>query len=198
MNLVMIDNYDSFTYNLVQFFGELKPQTGAELEIRVFRNDQVSVAELEALHPDYLVVSPGPCTPAESGISMQAIRFFTGKIPVLGVCLGHQCIGEAFGGKVIRAPQPVHGKVGMIEHDNTGLFQGLPNRFQATRYHSLVVERETLPVELEVSAVLQSDSRLIMGFKHREHPTFGLQFHPESIFTPLGKQLLQNFLNVRS
>lgn len=196
MKLVVIDNYDSFTYNLVQYFGELRSELKEHLDIHVFRNDQITISELEVLQPDYLVVSPGPCTPSKSGISMAAIRRFTGKIPVLGICLGHQCIGEVFGGKVVRAPQPVHGKVGRIEHNSTGLFAGLPNLFQATRYHSLVVDASTLPNELDVTAVLHSDSRLIMGLKHREYPTFGLQFHPESILTLPGKQLLLNFLKV--
>lgn len=184
--LTIIDNYDSFTYNLVQYFGEL------QVETRVFRNDQVSLEELEALQPRYLVISPGPCTPRESGISMAAIRFFTGKIPILGVCLGHQCIGEVFGGEIIRAPQPVHGKLSRINHNGKDLFKNLPKTFTAVRYHSLVVNRETFPASLEITA--NTDDHLIMGLRHRQDPTFGVQFHPESIFTDVGKELLKNFL----
>ncbi len=187
--MVMIDNYDSFTYNLVQYFGEL------EVEMKVFRNDQVSVDYLEELKPDYLVVSPGPCTPKESGISLDAIRRFSGKIPVLGVCLGHQCIGDVFGGRVIRAPYPVHGKQSLIHHNRDYLFQGVPEPFEAVRYHSLVVEKNSLPDCLEITATTEPD--LIMGFKHRQHPTYGLQFHPESIFTGVGKSLLANFLSMK-
>jgi anthranilate synthase/aminodeoxychorismate synthase-like glutamine amidotransferase len=186
--LIIIDNYDSFTYNLVQYFGEL------QAEMKIFRNDQITIAQLEEMKPDHLVISPGPCTPKESGISMEAIRRFSGKIPVLGVCLGHQCIGEVFGGKVIRAPFPVHGKMCKIHHNQQELFQGVPEPFEAVRYHSLVVERPTFPESLEVTAT--EETGLVMGLKHRVHPTYGLQFHPESIFTGVGKALLANFLSI--
>ncbi len=186
--LVIIDNYDSFTYNLVQYFGEL--QTEAE----VFRNDQIGIDELESLKPKYLVISPGPCTPKESGISVEAIRRFSGKIPILGVCLGHQCIGEVFGGRVIRAPYPVHGKMSLIYHNSRELFQNIPQPFEAVRYHSLVVERDALPKTLEITAT--TEDGLIMGLKHIRHPTYGVQFHPESIFTGVGKDLLANFLKI--
>jgi anthranilate synthase/aminodeoxychorismate synthase-like glutamine amidotransferase len=186
--LVIIDNYDSFTYNLVQYFGELK------VDMRVFRNDQITIEGLKELRPDYLVISPGPCTPKESGISTEAVRSFSGKVPILGVCLGHQCIGEVFGAKVIRAPYPVHGKLANIHHNRQGLFQGLPEPFTAVRYHSLVVERSTLPPDLTVTAT--TDDGLIMGLQHRDHPIYGLQFHPESIFTEVGKNLLANFLRI--
>ncbi len=184
--MIVIDNYDSFTYNLVQYFGEL------QVETRVFRNDRVGVEELEALQPKYLVISPGPGAPKESGISMAAIRFFTGRIPILGVCLGHQCIGELFGSEIVRAPRPVHGKMSRIYHNGKDLFQNLPETFEAVRYHSLVVKRETMPESLEITAA--TGDHLIMGLKHRQDPTFGVQFHPESIFTNAGKQLLENFL----
>jgi anthranilate synthase/aminodeoxychorismate synthase-like glutamine amidotransferase len=186
--LVIIDNYDSFTYNLVQYFGELK------VDMRVFRNDQITIEGLKELRPDYLVISPGPCTPKESGISIEAVRSFSGKVPILGVCLGHQCIGEVFGAKVIRAPYPVHGKLANIHHNRQGLFQGLPEPFTAVRYHSLVVERSTLPPDLTVTAT--TDDGLIMGLQHRDHPIYGLQFHPESIFTEVGMNLLANFLQI--
>jgi anthranilate synthase/aminodeoxychorismate synthase-like glutamine amidotransferase len=192
--LVIIDNYDSFTYNLVQYFGELQPELVSSGGLQVFRNDQVTVDQLQAMRPNYLVISPGPCTPKESGISMDAIRCFTGKIPILGVCLGHQCIGAVFGGKVIRAPYPVHGKMSAIQHNKKGLFEDLPNPFEAVRYHSLVVERDSLPKEFEITATCEPN--LIMGLKHRQYPIYGLQFHPESIFTGVGKQLLTNFLKV--
>lgn len=186
--LVIIDNYDSFTYNLVQYFGEL------QAEMRIFRNDQVTTRELEEIAPDHLVISPGPCTPKESGISTEAIRCFSGRIPVLGVCLGHQCIGEVFGGNVVRAPFPVHGKMCKIRHNGKDLFEGIPDPFEAVRYHSLVVERETFPEVLEITA--SEETGLVMGLKHRSHPTYGLQFHPESIFTGAGKNLLANFLRI--
>ncbi len=192
--LVIIDNYDSFTYNLVQYFGELRPEPASSEDLKVFRNDQLTVEQLQDLKPDYLVISPGPCTPTESGISMDAIRRFAGKIPILGVCLGHQCIGEVFGGKVVRAPYPVHGKMSQIRHNKTGLFKDLPDPIDAVRYHSLVVERESLPEALEITATCEPG--LIMGLKHRQYPIYGLQFHPESIFTGVGKQLLSNFLMV--
>jgi para-aminobenzoate synthetase component II len=184
--LVIIDNYDSFTYNLVQYFGELK------VEIKVFRNDQVTLEQLQKLQPDYVVISPGPCTPKESGISPEVVRYFSGKVPLLGVCLGHQCIGEVFGGNVIRAPYPVHGKLSTIHHNGQGLFQGIPEPFEAVRYHSLVVEEQSFPEILEVTAT--TEDGLVMGLKHREHLTYGLQFHPESFFTGVGKSLLANFL----
>ncbi len=186
--LVLIDNYDSFTYNLVQYFGEL----GAE--ICVFRNDQISLEELIALQPDHLVISPGPGEPmADGGVSAQALRHFTGKIPVLGVCLGHQCLGAVYGGTVGRAPRLMHGKTSPVHHNGQGIFAGLPSPFQAMRYHSLVVY-DPVPEPLEITA--QTPEGEIMGLKHREHPTFGVQFHPESILTEHGKQLLQNFLNL--
>lgn len=187
--LAIIDNYDSFTYNLVQYFGEL------QAEVVVFRNDRITVAELAKLNPEQLVISPGPCTPKESGISTAMINHFSGKIPVLGVCLGHQCIGEVFGGRTVRAPVPVHGKLSQIHHNGLNLFAGLPKPLEVVRYHSLVVEKESLPPELEITAT--TDTGLIMGLRHREHPTYGLQFHPESVFTMEGKNLLANFLKER-
>ena len=183
----MIDNYDSFTYNLVQYMGEL----GAELE--VYRNDKITVAEIKKMKPEKIVVSPGPCTPDRAGISVDVIREFSGKVPILGVCLGHQSIGQAFGGKVIRAPKVRHGKTSEVSHDGKTLFKGLSNPFVATRYHSLIVERESLPDCFEISA--WTDDGLIMGFRHKEYPTEGVQFHPESILTVEGKQLLQNFID---
>ena len=186
--LLIIDNYDSFTYNLAQYFGEL------QAEVRVFRNDQISVAEIKQLQPDHLVISPGPGVPAESGISMAVIREFSGKIPILGVCLGHQCIGEVFGGRVTRAPYPMHGKLCKVKHNGQDLFREVPDPFEAVRYHSLVVEANTMPDCLEITAT--EPGGLVMGLKHREHATYGLQFHPESIFTEVGKGLLGNFLKV--
>lgn len=188
--LIIIDNYDSFTYNLVQYFGEL----GAEL--KVFRNDRVSLAELEAFRPEGLVISPGPCTPQESGISLEAVAYFSGKIPILGVCLGHQCIGAAFGGAVVRAPYPVHGKMSRIYHNGREIFQNIPQPFEAVRYHSLVIEGESLPQTLEVTATTADG--LVMGVRHRQHPTYGVQFHPESVFTGVGQELLANFLRIVS
>jgi anthranilate synthase component 2 len=189
--LLMIDNYDSFTYNLVQYFGEL----GAE--IRVFRNDEISVEQIAALAPSHIVISPGPCTPAEAGISVAAIKYFGDKIPLLGVCLGHQGIGEAFGGKVVRAKRVMHGKVSSIRHRGEGVFAGLPDPFNATRYHSLVIEQESLPDCLEVTAWTENpDGSIeeIMGVRHKTLAIEGVQFHPESILTEHGHQLLQNFL----
>ncbi len=186
--LLMIDNYDSFTYNLVQYLGELGE------EIRVFRNDRVTVREIEAMKPERIVISPGPCTPKEAGISVETIRHFAGKIPLLGVCLGHQSIGAAFGGEIIRAPRLMHGKTSTIHHDGRTLFQGLPNPFEATRYHSLLIERDTLPSCLEITA--WTDRGEIMGVRHREFIIEGVQFHPESILTAVGKDLLRNFLNL--
>ncbi len=186
--LILIDNYDSFTYNLVQDFGEL----GAEL--CVFRNDQVTLDELISLNPDHLVISPGPGEPIkDGGISPQAVRHFTGKIPVLGVCLGHQCLGAIYGGRVDRAPRLMHGKTSPVNHNGQGIFDGIPNPFQAMRYHSLVVY-EPVPAELEVTATTPEGE--IMGLKHKTAHTYGVQFHPESILTEHGKQLLQNFLNL--
>jgi anthranilate synthase/aminodeoxychorismate synthase-like glutamine amidotransferase len=184
--LLVIDNYDSFTYNLVQYLGEL----GAELE--VYRNDAITVDEIERLAPAGIVVSPGPGTPAEAGVSMPVIRRCAERIPILGVCLGHQAIGEVFGGVVERGPVPVHGKTAMIHHDGRGVFAGLPSPFEATRYHSLVVRRAGLPACLEISA--ESEDGLIMGLRHHTLPVEGVQFHPESILTASGKALLGNFL----
>jgi len=186
--LLMIDNYDSFTYNLVQYFGEL----GQSLQ--VYRNNKISIAEIEKMKPERIVISPGPCTPREAGISIDVIKYFAGKVPVLGVCLGHQSIGEAFGGDVIRAPYLMHGKTSMIHHDNKTLFAGLPNPFIATRYHSLIIKRETLPSVLEVTA--WTDDGIIMGVRHKQFKIEGVQFHPESILTNVGKDLLRNFLKL--
>ena len=184
--LLMIDNYDSFTYNLVQYFGELGE------DVRVFRNDQITVDEIEKLAPDYIVISPGPCTPNEAGISVSVIGRFAGSVPVLGVCLGHQCIGQAFGGRVVHANRVMHGKTSAIRHEGQGVFAGLPNPLTATRYHSLVIERASLPESLEVTA--WSDDGEIMGVRHREFAIEGVQFHPESILTDAGHDLLRNFL----
>jgi anthranilate synthase component 2 len=187
----MIDNYDSFTYNLVQYLGEL----GAD--VRVYRNDQITVDEIARLAPDHIVISPGPCTPNEAGVSVAAIKAFAGKIPLLGVCLGHQSIGQAFGGRIIHARQIMHGKTSMIHHKNVGVFRGLSNPFEATRYHSLVIEKETLPDCLEITAWTETPSGEmdeIMGVRHKEHDVEGVQFHPESILTQHGHALLKNFL----
>ena len=184
--LLVIDNYDSFTYNLVQYLGELGE------EVRVVRNDKVTLEQVEALRPERIVISPGPCTPKEAGISCALISQFSGRTPILGVCLGHQCIGAAFGGKIVRAGRLMHGKTSLIEHDGRTLFQRLPNPFEATRYHSLVVERETVPSCLEISA--ETAEGEIMGLRHKEHLVEGVQFHPESILTTVGKDLLRNFL----
>jgi anthranilate synthase/aminodeoxychorismate synthase-like glutamine amidotransferase len=188
----VLDNYDSFTYNLVQYLGEL----GAEVVVR--RNDQVTVAEVDAMHPGRIVVSPGPCTPQEAGISIELIRHFGGKVPVLGVCLGHQALGEAFGGKVIRAPHLMHGKTSEVEHDGQTIFAGLPSPMTATRYHSLIVQEKGLPAELEVSAYTteRDGSRTIMALRHKSFPVEGVQFHPESVLTDSGKNLVKNFLNI--
>lgn len=185
--IVIIDNYDSFTYNIVQTVG------GLGADVRVFRNDAVDVSFIEALQPDRLLISPGPCTPAKAGISIEAIRYFAGRIPILGVCLGHQSIGEAFGGETIRAARLMHGKTSPISHDGKGVFTGLPNPFDAMRYHSLVVSEATLPDCLEITA--KSDQGELMGLRHRELAIEGVQFHPESIMTPDGVQLLKNFLD---
>ena len=186
----VLDNYDSFTYNLVQYLGEL----GAEIEVR--RNDQVTVAEVEAMHPERVVVSPGPCTPQEAGISMELIRHFAGKAPVLGVCLGHQALGAAFGGKVERAKNLMHGKTSQVEHDGRTIFRGLPSPMTATRYHSLIVVEDELPMELEVSAWTRDrdGTRVIMGLRHKRFPVEGVQFHPESVLTSAGKRMVENFL----
>ncbi|MCB1062247.1 MAG: aminodeoxychorismate/anthranilate synthase component II [Verrucomicrobiae bacterium] len=186
--LLVIDNYDSFTYNLVQYFGEL----GAEME--VYRNDQISLDEIREKAPERICVSPGPCTPNEAGISCDVIREFGETIPLLGVCLGHQCIGQVFGGDVIRAERLMHGKTSPVLHHDDGLFAGLSNPFEATRYHSLIVKRETLPDCLEITA--ETAEGEIMGLRHRERPIYGVQFHPESILTSEGKKLLSNFLAV--
>jgi anthranilate synthase/aminodeoxychorismate synthase-like glutamine amidotransferase len=188
----VLDNYDSFTYNLVQYLGEL----GARVEVR--RNDEVTVEEVEAMHPEHIVVSPGPCTPREAGISIELIRHFAGKVPILGVCLGHQAIGAAFGGQVVRAKNLMHGKTSQVEHDGKTLFRGLPSPMTATRYHSLIVAEEGLPSDLEVSAwTLDKDgTRVIMGLRHRKFSVEGVQFHPESVLTDEGKKLVANFLRV--
>ncbi len=186
--LLMIDNYDSFTYNLVQYFGEL----GEEIE--VFRNDKISIPEIEKLNPEMLVISPGPGTPENAGVSLDMINHFKGKIPILGVCLGHQCIGEVFGGKIVSAPRLMHGKTSFIHHDGKDIFQGLSNPFEATRYHSLVVEKKSIPDCLEITA--WTDQQEIMGLKHKNYLVIGVQFHPESILTKEGKQLLKNFLHL--
>jgi len=186
--VVMIDNYDSFTYNLVQYLGELGE------EVRVFRNDRVGVAEIEALGPAHIVVSPGPCTPAEAGISKEVIAHFAGRVPILGVCLGHQAIGEVFGGKVVRAERLMHGKTSLIHHDGRGLFAGIANPFEATRYHSLIIQKDSMPADLELTA--WTDAGEVMGVRHRRFAVEGVQFHPESILTRVGHDLLRNFLKV--
>ena len=188
--LLVIDNYDSFTYNLVQYFGELG------VEQSVFRNDKISVDEALALKPDRLMISPGPCSPNEAGVSLEMIEAFAGKIPILGVCLGHQSIGQAFGGKVIRAPECMHGKTDAMTHSGQSVFAGLPSPFEATRYHSLVIERETLPDSLEITA--ESGDGLIMGVRHKTHQIHGVQFHPESIASEHGHALLKNFIDYTS
>jgi len=188
----VLDNYDSFTYNLVQYLGEL----GARVEVR--RNNEVTVGEVEALGPERIVVSPGPCTPQEAGISIELIRHFAGKVPVLGVCLGHQALGAAFGGQVVRAKTLMHGKTSQIEHDARTIFRGIESPMTATRYHSLIVREEDLPRELEVSAWTRDrdGSRVIMGLRHRRFPVEGVQFHPESVLTTAGKNMMENFLGL--
>ena len=189
--LLMIDNYDSFTYNVVQYLGEL----GAD--VTVHRNDEIGVADIERLAPEQIVISPGPCTPNEAGISLDVVRRFGGDVPILGICLGHQSIGQAYGGDVVRAREVMHGKLSTIAHDGQGVFAGLPERFEATRYHSLVVARDTLPACLEVTAWTTHEDGTpdeIMGVRHREHAVEGVQFHPESIMTPTGHDVLRNFL----
>ena len=189
--ILMIDNYDSFTYNVVQYLGELKA------EVRVTRNDELTLDQIQSIAPEKIVISPGPCTPNEAGISVAAIEHFSGKIPILGICLGHQSIGQAFGGKIIRARNVMHGKTSFIYHNNKGVFKGLPNPFEATRYHSLIVERESLPRCLEETAWTKKSTGEIdeiMGFRHRDFAVEGVQFHPESILTENGHDLLENFL----
>ena len=191
--ILMIDNYDSFTYNLVQYLGEL----GADVEVH--RNDQITLDEIETMQPERIVISPGPCTPNEAGVSVDTIKAYTGRLPILGVCLGHQSIGQAFGGNIVRARAIMHGKTSMIYHDDTGLFQGLPNPFQATRYHSLIIETASLPGDLRVNAWTQHEDGSrdeIMGVAHKQHPVVGMQFHPESILTPEGHDMLKNFLQM--
>jgi anthranilate synthase/aminodeoxychorismate synthase-like glutamine amidotransferase len=190
--IFVLDNYDSFTYNLVQYIGEL----GEEVVVR--RNDQVTVAEIEALRPARILLSPGPCTPQEAGISIEVIRHFAGKVPLLGVCLGHQAIGTAFGGKVVRAGTLMHGKTSSIEHDGKSIFRGIPSPMTATRYHSLIVEEKGLPGELEISATCRdrNGDRVIMGLRHRRFAVEGVQFHPESVLTEHGKQLVRNFVEL--
>lgn len=186
--ILMIDNYDSFTYNLVHYLGELGER------VMVFRNDRITLEDVGRLGPDMVVVSPGPCTPKEAGISVDLIREFSGRIPILGVCLGHQSIGYAFGGRIVRADRLLHGKTSMIYHDGKGIYKGIPNPFEATRYHSLLVERESLPDELEITAWTSEGE--IMGIRHRDYPTEGVQFHPESILTKYGKEILRNFIRI--
>jgi anthranilate synthase/aminodeoxychorismate synthase-like glutamine amidotransferase len=188
--LLIIDNYDSFTYNLVQYFGEM----GAQMAIH--RNDQITLDEIAKMKPDHICVSPGPCTPKEAGISCDVIRTFGPSIPTLGVCLGHQSIGDVFGGDVVRAGRLMHGKVSKIRHDSQSVFKDMPPLFTATRYHSLLVKRDTLPDCLEITAVCDDDESEIMGLRHKEHPIHGVQFHPESILTQEGKKLLRNFLEM--
>jgi len=186
--LVLIDNYDSFTYNVYQYLSELGE------EVLVLRNNKTSLGEIEKIHPECIVISPGPSNPMHAGISNEVITYFSGKIPLLGICLGHQCIGHVYGGKIKRAPQIMHGKSSLIRHNDRGVFKGLSNPFSAIRYHSLVVAKENLPGCLEITA--QTDDGTIMGLRHRLYPIYGIQFHPESFMTENGKQLLQNFLNI--
>ena len=193
--IVLIDNYDSFTYNLVQRLGEIDPS----LDLQVYRNDKITLDEIEARHPTHIIISPGPCTPDEAGISVDCIRRFSGRLPLLGVCLGHQAIGQAFGAKIVRADRLMHGKVDRICHDNRGLFEGLENPFEATRYHSLVIEPDTLGSQFDVAAwsVSPDGTRVIMGIRHKEHPLYGVQFHPESFLTECGQTILARFLQLR-
>ncbi len=186
--ILLLDNYDSFTYNLAQYLGEL----GCQVEVH--RNDRISVEQIAQRKPERIVISPGPCTPQEAGISVELVQKLAGKIPILGVCLGHQAIGAAFGGRIIRAPRLFHGKTSQIRHDGSGVFRGLPNPFTATRYHSLIVERKSLPRKLQVTA--ETDEGIIMGMRHREYQLMGVQFHPESVLTESVKQLLKNFLSL--
>lgn len=186
--ILVIDNYDSFTYNLVQYLGEL----GADP--RVVRNDEITVADIEAMAPEKILISPGPCTPNEAGVSCEVIRVFGSRVPIFGVCLGHQCMGQVYGGVVVRADRLMHGKTSPIRHDGSGVLKGMPNPFEATRYHSLLVERESLPDCLAITA--DTEEGEIMGLRHVEHPVWGVQFHPESILTESGKQIVQNFLEL--
>jgi para-aminobenzoate synthetase component 2 len=186
--ILLLDNYDSFTYNLAQYLGEL----GCQVEVH--RNDKISVEDIARRKPEKIVISPGPCTPQEAGISVELVERLAGKFPILGVCLGHQAIGAAFGGKIVRAPRLFHGKTSEIHHDGKSIFRRLPEPFTATRYHSLIVERESLPRELSITA--ETSDGIIMGFRHRRHKIEGVQFHPESVLTTFGKQLLQNFLSM--
>ena len=191
--LLMIDNYDSFTYNLVQYFGELGEET------LVYRNDKISISEIEALSPERIIISPGPCTPNEAGISLELVEHFKGKLPLLGVCLGHQSIGQAFGGRIVHAKEIMHGKTSEVHHNNRDVFAGLGNPFTATRYHSLVIEQETLPDCFEITAWTQTkegEMDEIMGVRHKEYVISGVQFHPESILTSYGHELLRNFLEI--
>ena len=190
--IFVLDNYDSFTYNLVQYLGELKQK------VAVARNDQITVQQVEAQHPGRILISPGPCTPREAGISIELIRYFAGRLPILGVCLGHQAIGEAFGGKVVRAPNLMHGKTSAVEHDGKTIFRNLASPMTATRYHSLIVEEASLPKELEISATCRDrdGTRVIMALRHRKLPVEGVQFHPESVLTDQGRQLVRNFLDL--
>lgn len=190
--LVIIDNYDSFTYNIVQTIAANSLKDQNIIDIKVFRNDKIRVEEIAAMKPDRILISPGPCTPSEAGISIDVIRYFSGKIPLLGVCLGHQSIGEAFGGKVVRASRIMHGKTSPVYHDNKGVFAGLPNPFDGMRYHSLLVDKDSAPECLEISAWTEEGE--IMGLRHREMAVEGVQFHPESIMTPAGVRLLKNFM----
>jgi len=196
--ILMIDNYDSFTYNLVQYMGEIimkiSPEADVYSEIRVFRNDKITIPEIQEMKPDKIVISPGPCTPLEAGISNDVISNFAGKLPLLGVCLGHQCIGHVFGGDVVRADRLMHGKTSMVYHNGQEIFATLENPFEATRYHSLIIRPETLPECLMANAWTDQDE--IMGVKHKEYPLWGVQFHPESILTSEGKKLLRNFIEI--
>ncbi len=192
--ILVIDNYDSFTYNLVQYLGELGREIPVAAEIKVIRNDRITIEEIEELHPGRILLSPGPCTPDDAGITLNVIRHFAGKIPLLGVCLGHQAIGQAFGGSVVRAPYLMHGKTSQVLHDSRTIFEGVENPFIATRYHSLIVERNSVPPVLEISAT--TSDGLVMGLRHREFICEGVQFHPESIMTGEGRKLLRNFLNL--
>ena len=190
--LVIIDNYDSFTYNIVQTIAGNELESGKKADIRVFRNDRINVEEIEALNPERILISPGPCTPSQAGVSIDTIRYFSGKIPLLGVCLGHQSIGEAFGGMVVRAARIMHGKTSPVYHDNIGVFAGLPNPFDGMRYHSLIVDKDSVPDCFEISAWTEEGE--IMGLRHKQMQTEGVQFHPESIMTPAGVTLLKNFM----
>ncbi|MCT7987975.1 anthranilate synthase component II [Laspinema olomoucense] len=192
--IIVIDNYDSFTYNLVQYLGELGKETAIASDIRVYRNDQITIDQIRKLGPDAIVISPGPGRPEDAGISLELITELAPTLPILGVCLGHQCIGQVFGGQIVGAPELMHGKTSEVHHNGVGVFQNLENPFTATRYHSLVIDRDTCPPELEITAWVEDGT--IMGVRHRKYPTLeGVQFHPESILTTPGKQLLKNFLN---